>query len=131
MRDFLCNEEYLKTTIDFNDKYILENIEEISSLQEDIRNGVQRYPAKNEDIILFTKGEIIQLIDEIIRAKYSLGLECCELEKYYLQGIDILLEIGLREIGYVNTVQYLSLGILLEIPNEKLCKLVKKLMKKS
>ncbi|MDE5780019.1 MAG: DUF1911 domain-containing protein, partial [Lachnospiraceae bacterium] len=69
---------------------------------------------------------IFHFIYDIIRAKYSLGLECSELEKYYLQGIDILYEIGLNEIGYVNTLQYLSLGILLEIPKDKLCKLVKK-----
>lgn len=126
MRDFLCNEDYLNKKINFNDEQILENDELISSLHEDIRNGVQKYPKKNEDIITDTRAHIFQLIYQLIRAKYSLGSECSELEEYYLQGIDILLEIGLCRIGYVNTLQYLSLGILLEIPKDKLCKLVKK-----
>lgn len=126
MRDFLCNEDYLNSEIDFDYEEITEKYEKISSLQEDIRNGVQKYPKKNEDIILDTRANTFQLIYGLILAKYSLGSECSELEKYYLQGVDILLEIGLCEIGYVNALQYFSLGILLEVSKDELSKLVKK-----
>ena len=44
MRDTLCNEDYLKKKIILNENYIRKNIEEIVVLQEDIKNGIQRYP---------------------------------------------------------------------------------------
>lgn len=126
MRDFLCKEDYLKDEIKFKDEQIVKKIEKIALLQEDIRNGVQRYPRKSEDIIPLTKQDMFRLIYEIIRAKYSLGSDCNELEKYYIQGVDLLLETSFSEIGYVNAIHYFSLGILLEVSNEKLNELVKK-----
>lgn len=126
MRDKLCKENDLNSTIKFHIEQIPKQMEEIASLQEDIRNGIQRYPRKNEDIIPDTRLRTFQLIYELIRAQYSLGLDCGELEKYYIQGVDFLQDVGLyKKIGYVNTIQYFSLGILLEIPNDKLSQLVK------
>ncbi|MCM1185151.1 MAG: DUF1911 domain-containing protein [Lachnoclostridium sp.] len=125
MRDYLCKEDHLISTIEFHKKCIPEKMEKIASLQEDIKNGIQRYPRKNEDIIFDTKGDMFQYIYELIRAQYSLGLSCDELEKYYIQGVDALSDIGLQKIGYVNVIQYFSLGILLEISDDKLDRLVK------
>lgn len=95
MRDYLCKEDDLNDTIKFHIEQIPKKMEKIASLQEDIKNGVQKYPRKNEDIIVDAKHDTFRLIYELIRAEYSLGLDCGELEKYYIQGIDILSDIGL------------------------------------
>ena len=74
MRDTLCNEDYLKKKIILNENYIRKNIEEIVVLQEDIKNGIQRYPRENSEIIYDTKLMLFQMIYSSICAKYSLGL---------------------------------------------------------
>lgn len=125
MRDYLCDEEYLKSKIKFNEKHIRKKIEEIDSILEDEKNGVQKYPRKNEEIILDTRIRMFQLVYEAIRAQYSYEAKCEVLEEYYLYGIEILQEIGLFKIGYVNFIQYFSLGILLEVSSDKLSVLVK------
>lgn len=125
MRDYLCNEEYLNSKIKFNDEQILKKMEKIYSILEDVKNGVQRYPKKNEEILLDSRIRTFQLIFEVIRAQYSNGANGEKLEKYYIQGLDILQEIGLCKIGFVNTIQYVALGILLEIPNEKIEQIIK------
>lgn len=124
MRDHLCKEDKLNSTIEFHIEEIPENMEKIVSLQEDIKNGVQRYPRKNEDIISDTRLRTFQLIYELIRAQYSLGLGCDVLEKYYTQGVELLQYVGLDRIGYVNMLQYFSLGILLETPKDTLSQFV-------
>ena len=125
MRDYLCQEDYLQSKIKFNNEQILKKMQKIASILEDEKNGVQKYPRKNEEIVLDTRIRTFQLIYEAIRAQYSNGTCCEELESYYLQGVEILQEIGLCKIGYVNFIQYFSLGILLEISSDKLCVLVK------
>ena len=62
MRDTLCNEDYLKKKIILNENYIRKNIEEIVVLQEDIKNGIQRYPRENSEIIYDTKLMLFQMI---------------------------------------------------------------------
>ena len=124
MRDYLCQEDYLQSKIKFNNEQILKKTKEIASILEDEKNGVQKYPRKNEEIVLDTRIRTFQLIYEAIRAQYSNGTCCEELESYYLQGVEILQEIGLCKIGYVNFIQYFSLGILLEVSIDKLSVLV-------
>lgn len=124
MRDNLCIEDDLIETIESNEDAILEELEEMELLKEDIKNGVKRYPRENEDIIADTKSEIFQWIEEEIRAKYSLGLKCSELEELVSKAITYMTEIGYNEIGYVNMIQIISLGILLEISQDMFEKLV-------
>lgn len=126
MRDKLCDKDDLKETIEFNKKFLIKDKEKIVSLQDDIKNGIQRYPRKNEDIIFDVKGGIFRLLNELIRAKYSLGMDCDSLEELYLSSIPIIAEIGSEDIGYVNFIQFFALGILLEAPIEKMNELVKK-----
>lgn len=126
MRDCLCNEEELKDTIKFNEKQIVKKWEKIDGLLKDIQEGIQRKPRKNEDILFDVKTIIFQMVDETIRAKYSLGLSCEELENLYLEGLSVVSELGFTTIGYVNYLQYFALGILLEIDDDKIKDLVKK-----
>lgn len=126
MRDILCNKDYLNEKIKFNEDQIDKKISKIASIQKDIENGIQKYPKENKDIIFSAKVRMFQLLFELIRAKYSLGVACVELETIYLQGIAIIKDIGYKNIGYVNLIQYFSIGILLEIPDESMYSLVEK-----
>lgn len=93
-------------------------------MNEDEKNGVQRYPRKNEEIIYDTKVRLFRLMYESIRAKYSIGMECKSLEEDYTEMIPIILDIGWEKIGYVHFIQVFSLGILLEVSKEQLEQLV-------
>lgn len=124
MRDVLCNAEELKETIDFNKEEIAEEKEEIKLLYDDINKGIQRYPRKNEEIIYETKGRLFRLLYELIRAKYSLGMECVSIEQDYLDLISVVADIGYKKIGYVHFIQVFALGILLEVTNSKLEQLI-------
>lgn len=126
MRDILCNEVFLKNIIESNEEEIIYQNEKIISLQDDIEKGIQRYPKKNEDIIFSTKIILFQLIFELIRAEYSLGRACSELEEKYVEGVQVFKDIGYKSIGYVNLIQYFSIGILLETSKEIMNALVVK-----
>ncbi|MEH2955562.1 PoNe immunity protein domain-containing protein [Candidatus Merdisoma sp. JLR.KK011] len=126
MRDYLCNEEELKDTIEFDEKQIINKWEQIDGLLKDIQEGIQRKPKKNEDILFSVKKTLFRLANKLIRAKYSLGLSCKELEDLYLQALSIVSELGFTTIGYVNFLQYFALGILLEVDEDKIKDLVKK-----
>lgn len=115
MRDKLCDSEKLIKVIDLNDKSISEDLEEMEMLKEDIKNGIQRYPLKNEQIIFNIKTQIFLWLKEEIRAKYSLGLECEEIETLFFRAKSYITEIGYSKIGYVHMLQLVSLGILLEV----------------
>lgn len=124
MRDVLCNKEDLEETFKFNVKKIEEKEEKIISLQNDIINGIQRYPRKNEDIIPLAKLREFQLIYDLLCAKYSYGMDCEELEEIYLKGVDVLRDIGYERMGYVNFLQFFSIGILLEVDDDKINEMV-------
>lgn len=125
MRDSLCDLKYLQETIEFKRENIDEDKEEILILTKDEEKGIQKYPRANKDIIYATKVEIFQLLHGSIRAKYSLGTECEELEKDYEELVWAVSEIGWKKIGYVHFIQVFSLGILLEVPDEMLKQLIK------
>lgn len=120
MRDSLCNLDNLKETISYDEEFILKDEETIISLQEDIKNGIQRFPKRNEDIINSKRKGMLREINELIRAKYSAGYDCKELYDTYIKSIFIIKEIGCQEIGFVNFIQFFSLGILLEVEIELL-----------
>ncbi|WP_258958802.1 DUF1910 domain-containing protein, partial [Bacillus wiedmannii] len=73
MRNQLCIEEKCKRGIEYHKEFIEENREEIKSLEEDEKNGIQRYPNDNKSIIL--ENYLSNFIHEMndIRAMYSLG----------------------------------------------------------
>ena len=46
MRDFLCNKEELKKSIEFDENEIAEKWDKINRLLKDIQDGIQRKPKK-------------------------------------------------------------------------------------
>ena len=119
MRDNLCSKNNLENTIIAKEKIIIKAIDKIKDLEEDIKNGIQRYPRKNEEIIPDTKAGILRHIEEFMRAKYSLGLDCKELEELYTKAIVYIKDLKYNQVYYIKTLWFLALGILLEVPKEE------------
>src|SRR5699024_4704117 len=110
MRDNLCVKNNCMELIDFYSEFVDENKEKISKLWEDIENDVQRFPADNKKIIEGThETNILYLINTI--------------ERYFLRAIKDLENSREKEIGYLNLLWMVSLGILLETDKENIKRL--------
>ena len=119
MREKICEQEKLCKAIALREKRIASELEEIEILKVDIKNGIQRYPKKNEDVIFSIKTQIFNWLEEVIRAKYSLGLECDNIETLFEQAKTYLSEISYCEIGYIHILEFIALGILLEVSEDE------------
>lgn len=131
MRDHLCIEEKCKKGIEYHKRFIAENKEEIKGLEEDEKNGIQRYPNDNKSIIV--ESYLSNFIHEMndIRAMYSLGEEISAIEAYFHNAIDDLEHTGSREIGELSMLWIISLGILLETDKKNIERLKKIVEKKN
>lgn len=125
LRDPLGDADKLKSAIEFNQEYCQEEVEKIRQLEEDEKKGIQRYPRENPLIIFDTKASIFRNRCEIVRAKYSLGMDCESLEQEYEEMVWAASEVGFKKIGYVHVLEAFTFGILLEVPKDKLEALVK------
>ncbi|CAH2464113.1 MULTISPECIES: PoNi-like cognate immunity protein [Bacillus cereus group] len=131
MRDQLCIEEKCKRGIEYHKEFIEENREEIKSLEEDEKNGIQRYPNDNKSIIL--ENHLSNFIHEMndIRAMYSLGEDISTMEAYFYNALDDLEYTGTHKIGYIYMLWVISLGILLETDKKNIERLKKIVDKKN
>lgn len=126
MRDNYCNQKELESNIDLYTSFIAEDIEDIKMLEEDILNGVKRYPAENEDIIVSTNKGIVSKFRTVLDSKYSLGLPCETIIDQYIQAIPFYTQVNL-DMGYINIINFISKGFLLGIPKQELKGFVNKL----
>ncbi|MFC9418239.1 PoNi-like cognate immunity protein, partial [Bacillus mobilis] len=125
MRDPLCIEEKCREGIEYNKEFIEENREEIKSFEEDERNGIQRKAKDNKSLI---EGRYLLNFNyelEDINAKYSLGEAIHTIEGDFDNALIDLGHIGEREVGYLNLIWMISLGILLETEKKNLVSLAK------
>ncbi|PFL56183.1 hypothetical protein COK47_04780 [Bacillus cereus] len=131
MRDHLCIEEKCKRGIEYHKEFIEENREEIKSLEEDEKNGIQRYPNDNKSIIL--ENYLSNFIHEMndIRAMYSLGEDISTMEVYFYNAMDDLEHTGASKVGYIYMLWIISLGILLETDKKNIERLKKIVDKKN
>ncbi|MCU4895959.1 PoNi-like cognate immunity protein [Bacillus cereus] len=125
MRDYLCIEEKCREGIEYHKEFIEENREDIKSLEEDTKNGIQRYSKDNKSIIEGTYLANFRYEMEDIRAKYSLGEDVSVIEEYFHNAIYDLENTGSREIGYLSLISIISLGILLETDKKNIERLKK------
>ncbi|HDR4682312.1 PoNi-like cognate immunity protein [Bacillus cereus] len=125
MRDYLCIEEKCREGIEYHKEFIEENREDIKSLEEDTKNGIQRYSKDNKSIIEGTYLANFRYEMEDIRAKYSLGEDVSVIEEYFHNAIYNLENTGSREIGYLSLIWMISLGILLETDKKNIERLKK------
>ncbi len=129
LRDNLKSLEYFETQIANKERYIQENKEEIIELEEDIRNGIKRFPKDNESIIygIYQTSAIYEI--KKICALYSSGMPIQDLNQDFEYTITCMENYGEHKIGYLNLLWMISLGILLETDKkniERLSKLVEK-----
>lgn len=125
MRDYLCIEEKCREGIEYHKEFIEKNREDIKSLEEDTKNGIQRYSKDNKSIIEGTYLANFRYEMEDIRAKYSLGEDVSVIEKDFHNAIYDLENTGSREIGYLSLIWMISLGILLETDKKNIERLKK------
>ncbi|MDA2383916.1 PoNi-like cognate immunity protein [Bacillus cereus] len=125
MRDYLIIEEKCREGIEYNKEFIQENKEDIKSLEEDEKNGIQRYSKDNNSIIEGTYLSSFNYELEDIIAKYSLGEAIHTIEGDFDNALIDLGHIGEREVGYLNLIWMISLGILLETEKKNLVSLAK------
>ncbi|RRJ61890.1 DUF1910 domain-containing protein [Paenibacillus oralis] len=125
MRDHLCIEEKCRKGIEYNKEFIEENREDIKNLEEDNKNGIQRYPNDNKSIIEETYQTNFLYEMKNIRAKYSIGENISTIEEDFHNAITDLENIGNKEVGYLNLLWMISLGILLETDKENIVRLSK------
>lgn len=131
MRDYLCIEEKCREGIEYHKEFIEENREDIKSLEEDTKNGIQRYSKDNKSIIEGAYLANFRYEMEDIRAKYSLGEDVSVIEKDFHNAIYDLENTGSREIGYLSLIWMISLGILLETDKKNIERLKKIVDKKN
>ncbi|PEK40806.1 hypothetical protein COF80_17095 [Bacillus toyonensis] len=131
MRNYLCIEEKCREGIEYNKEFIEENRKDIKSLEEDTKNGIQRYSKDNKSIIEGTYLANFRYEMEDIRAKYSLGEEISVIEEDFHNAIYDLENTGSREIGYLSLIWMISLGILLETDKKNIERLKKIVDKKN
>ncbi|MDA2415323.1 PoNi-like cognate immunity protein [Bacillus cereus] len=125
MRNYLCIEEKCREGIEYHKEFIEENREDIKSLEEDTKNGIQRYSKDNKSIIEGTYLANFRYEMEDIRAKYSLGEDVSVIEEDFHNAIYDLENTGSREIGYLSLIWIISLGILLETDKKNIERLKK------
>jgi hypothetical protein len=124
LRDNLCDEKKILASIQFKNETIEESKSEIIDLEEDIKNGIKRYPRDNEEIIDATYFELFKLNFDNIRANYSCGNELSVLKKHLVDGIDSL-EKTSKDVGYIQMIWMIALGILLEVDSDILLRISK------
>ena len=124
MRDYLCNDVKLKNMINHYNDFVKEDIEEIKQLEEDIKNGIQRYPNPPEIIIENIISGLCTKNTRLFMAEYTFGKECRDIEGDYRKACKYALQVGYKDFGYVNMLHYITAGILFEISKEEMQKLV-------
>ncbi|MEB8729489.1 DUF1910 domain-containing protein, partial [Bacillus cereus] len=125
MRDYLIIEEKCREGIEYNKEFIQENKEDIKSLEEGGKKGIQRYSKDNNSIIEGTYLSSFNYELEDIIAKYSLGEAIHTIEGDFDKALINLKHIGKKEVGYLNLIWMISLGILLETEKKNLVSLAK------
>ncbi|SCC04033.1 PoNe immunity protein domain-containing protein, partial [Gilliamella intestini] len=129
LRDKLNSLEGYQEIIDLKIQFIKERFEKIENLKQDEKEGIQKHPKPNNEIIKSTYKGIFIYQSDILIAKYSIGQPIPNLIEDYKRSVSFM-EKGWKAIsGYIDMVWMLSIGIMLEAePDifEKLKSLVKR-----
>ncbi|MBU5465778.1 DUF1911 domain-containing protein [Virgibacillus sp. MSJ-26] len=125
MRNHFCIEEKCRQGIEYKDLFIKKNREKIIELKEDIKSGIQRYPADNKSYLEAIRARTVSYYLEKIRAKYSLGDQVSTIEEGFEDAISDLENVGEKKVGYIKLLWMVALGILLETDQQNMKRLAK------
>lgn len=124
VRDRLNTAQGYQEIIDFKIKAINESYAKINSLLEDEKNGIQKFPKPNPAIIKSTEDNILRYKHDTMIAKYSQGINLEEIRVEYLSIVPLMVTNWKQSNGYVQMVEMLSIGLLLEIDQDVFIRLV-------
>ena len=129
MRDKRCDIELLEAELELLPENINYTIEKIDQLLEDEKQGIQRYPNKNMDIIKLEKMDIPVDLRNLFDVQYSADKVVMPYEDIVSMIIEYTVQNELTQRGYIGVLKQISQAILLEMEKEKLQVLVDKLDK--
>ncbi|WP_022770961.1 PoNe immunity protein domain-containing protein, partial [Butyrivibrio sp. NC2007] len=129
MRDKRCDIELLEAELELLPENINYTIEKIDQLLEDEKQGIQRYPNKNMDIIKLEKMDIPVDLRNLFDVQYSADKVVMSYEDIVSMIIEYTVQNELTQRGYIGVLKQISQAILLEMEKEKLQVLVDKLDK--
>lgn len=127
VRDSNCEEEYMQAVFKVEIPHLKKIIDEIPQLEEDERNGIQRYPRNNVDIIYRKKKTITVSLRDLLDVQYSSDSIAINYEELFDLFIKYSADVELKHIGYIVFLRFFSLGIMLELDKERMRPLVDKL----
>ncbi|WMY92291.1 PoNi-like cognate immunity protein [Snodgrassella communis] len=114
LRDKLNSLEGYQEIIDLNIQFIKERFEEIENLKQDEKEGIQKYPRRNNEIIEAKYDSIFIYQCQTLVTNYSMGQPISSIMEEYKITVSYM-EKGWDAIsGYISMVRMLSIGIMLE-----------------
>lgn len=125
LREKLNTIEGFQEIIKLNTEYILEDKEEIVLLLKDEEQGIKRHQKKNLEIINSTYKNIFKEAFDLLVCRYSIGETLDDFPSRYRELVASFEKIYSPQSYYVQMLNMLSLGILLDIENETFDRLVK------
>ncbi len=127
MRDKYCDGEFIDAVLKVVPMDLDKRIKEIPLLEDDKKNGIQRYPKSNIDVIYGRKKMIITHVRNILDAEYSNDEEKISYSELFDIFVKYSSDVAFNDIGYIVFLRFFSLGIMLEVEKNTLKKLVDKL----
>ena len=119
VRDNLNSLERYQELNDKKRRFIIEDLEEIRQLLEDEEQGIQKKLKPNLEIISATKDTILKYQFDLLIGLYSAGEKIEIVREQYEQTLISLQGVWKAENGYIEMVMMLSIGIMLEVEQEK------------
>ncbi|WP_022770962.1 PoNe immunity protein domain-containing protein, partial [Butyrivibrio sp. NC2007] len=129
MRDKRCNIKTLEAELKYLPSYVEQSVKKIEELLEDEKQGIQRYPRKNIDIVEMKKQRIPVDLSNIFDVQYSADKVVMAYEDIVSMIIEHTINNHLTESDYISIIKLIAQAILLEIEKEKLQEFVDKLDK--
>lgn len=124
-RDHLCLEGDCKDGLEYNQKLINYYSDKIKSIKEDIKNENQKHDKDNKSIMEISYLRSITSRIDVMRGKYSLGEKNKLIESDFNCAMNNLENIREKEVGYLNLLWMISLGILFETEKQNMERLAK------
>lgn len=113
-------QEIISQRIGFLDK----TKQKIVDLNNDEKNGIQKYPKPNLEIIELSNWRIFEDYFTILKAKYSIREPIIKIKEDYLITLEFFIKSWKPQSRYLQMLDMISLAVLLEVKDEYFYKLV-------
>ena len=103
------------------------DIIKINQLYEDERNNISRFPISNQNVITNTLKTLIHRYISTFLLNSSLYTAYDEFKIQYMEFVNYYDYIEFNNVGYINMLWIISLGILFDVDKDKICILMNKI----